>query len=135
METDNGEHKHTCEDYGQEYANRRNLKRHRNQRHDEEVKFVRCPISECRRHFFRPEYVILHLEWTTSVQKKAGKEVYIAFGQRDELEIENKRFRTETSEEAAQDTTVIETANYLGGLPGVSEISECQYRIHTCTRT
>jgi len=56
--------------------------------------------------------------------KKAGKEVYIAFGKRDELEIENKRFRTETSQEAAQDTTVTETANYLGGLPGVSEISD-----------
>ena len=62
--------------------------------------------------------------------KKAGKDVYIEFGKRDELEIHNKRFRTEPSEDAGSDNTVRETANYLGALPGVSG-SNCQYRIHT----
>lgn len=60
-------------------------------RHDEGVKFVRCPISECRETFIPPGIC---------------------------------NFRTETSQEAAQDTTVTETANYLGGLPGFSEISD-----------
>ena len=136
MDTDNGGHKHTCQDYGQEYANRRYLKRHRNQRHDEEVKFARCPISECRRHFFRWEYLILHLECVHKMDnisaKKAEKHVLWNLA-RDELEIHNKRFKTEPSEDAGSDNTVTETANYLCALPGVSG-SNCQYRIHTCTR-
>jgi hypothetical protein len=38
--------------------------------------------------------------------KKIRKDVYTEFGKREELEFENKRFRTdpETSEEAVQDT-------------------------------
>jgi hypothetical protein len=47
-------------------------------------------------------------------------------GKRQELEFENKRFRTdpETSEEAAQDTAVTETANNPGSSPDVSGISD-----------
>lgn len=65
--------------------------------------------------------------------KKAEKHVLWNLA-RDELEIHNKRFKTEPSEDAGSDNTVRETANYLGALPGVSG-SNCQYRIHTCTRT
>ena len=130
MEAHNGGYKHTCEDCGQEYANRRNLKRHRNQRHDEKVKFLRCSISECRRYFFRREYLILHLgcvhKMDSTSAKKIGKDVYTEFGKREELEFENKRFRTdpETSEEAVQDTAVTETANNPGSSPDVSGISD-----------
>lgn len=56
--------------------------------------------------------------------KKAGKDVYTEFGKRKDLEIENKRSRTETSEEAAQNTTVTETANNPGSSPDVTVISD-----------
>jgi len=58
--------------------------------------------------------------------KKVGKDVYTEFGKREELEFENKRFRTdsETSEEAAQDTTVTETVNNPCSSPDVSGISD-----------
>ena len=81
--------------------------------------------------FFRREYLILHLGCAHTMDstsaKNVGKDVNTEFGKREELEFENKRFRTdpETSEEASQDTAVTETANKPGSSPDVSGINDC----------
>lgn len=89
-----------------------------------------CTVSYQRvlEKFCLREYLIFHLECVHKMDnicaKKAGKDVYTEFGKSEELEIENKRFRTETSEEAAQNTTVTETANNPGSSPDVTGISD-----------
>ncbi|CAC5386202.1 unnamed protein product [Mytilus coruscus] len=79
VEENNNNEKHKCNNCGQGYSNRRNLKRHRNQVHEEEVKFYRCPINLCDKHFYRREYLSLHLDFTHKYSddeaKRRAKEV------------------------------------------------------------
>ncbi|VDI10971.1 Hypothetical predicted protein [Mytilus galloprovincialis] len=51
MEEDN--YKYMCKDCGQGYANKRNLRRHRNQIHENKIKYFRCSVVECEKTYFR----------------------------------------------------------------------------------
>jgi hypothetical protein len=86
-----------------------------------------------RKHFDNTfKYFFTHLiyKMDSTSAKKIRKDVYTEFGKREELEFENKRFRTdpETSEEAVQDTAVTETASFLG-----SRIMSQQFRCTVLT--
>ena len=60
---------------GVEYANRRNLKRHFNATHSENVKYVACCIDNCDRIFFRREYLLIHLETTHKLPHEEAKDL------------------------------------------------------------
>jgi hypothetical protein len=64
-----------CEHCGVEYANRRNLKRHFNATHSENVKYVACCIDNCDRIFFRREYLLIHLETTHKLPHEEAKDL------------------------------------------------------------
>ena len=89
-----GSCKHICEDCGQGYGSKRNLRRHRNQVHDTEVSFIRCPVTNCRNYYFRREYLVLHLECGHKMNKEEArdtvKNVSTEIGSRDDLEPKKK---------------------------------------------
>jgi hypothetical protein len=64
-----------CEHCGVEYANRRNLKRHFNDVHSENVKYVACCMHNCDRIFFRREYLLVHLETTHKLPREDAKDL------------------------------------------------------------
>jgi hypothetical protein len=64
-----------CEHCGVEYANRRNLKRHFNAVHSENVKYVACCMHNCDRIFFRREYLLVHLETTHKLPREEAKDL------------------------------------------------------------
>lgn len=43
------------------FANLRNLKRHKNQKHKDDVSMSKCPIGGCEVFSFRMEYLASHL--------------------------------------------------------------------------
>ena len=72
MEEDN--YKYMCKDCGQGYANKRNLRRHRNQIHENKIKYFRCSVVECEKTYFRREYLILHLQSAHHINRNEAKE-------------------------------------------------------------
>ncbi|VDI05297.1 Hypothetical predicted protein [Mytilus galloprovincialis] len=93
MDNNNNE-KHICEDCGQQYANKRNLRRHRNQVHDEQVSYVKCPELRCNKFYYRKEYLALHLECVHGFGHNGAKEkvrqTKMEKGNRSELEPRRK---------------------------------------------
>lgn len=93
MDNNNNE-KHICEDCGQQYANKRNLRRHRNQVHDEQVSYVKCPELRCNKFYYRKEYLALHLECAHGFGHNGAKEkvrqTKMEKGNRSELEPRRK---------------------------------------------
>ncbi|VDI26372.1 Hypothetical predicted protein [Mytilus galloprovincialis] len=72
MEEDN--YKYMCKDCGQGYANKRNLRRHRNQIHENKIKYFRCSVVECEKTYLRREYLILHLQSAHQINREEAKE-------------------------------------------------------------
>jgi len=64
-----------CEHCGQKYTTKRNLKRHVNQVHSAQVKFVRCPKTKCRKTFLRKEYLTSHLEGVHHMDSIEAKQI------------------------------------------------------------
>jgi len=64
-----------CEHCGQKYTTKRNLKRHVNQVHSAQVKFVRCPKTKCRKTFLRKEYMTSHLEGVHHMDSIEAKQI------------------------------------------------------------
>ncbi|CAG2216128.1 KRAB [Mytilus edulis] len=72
MEEDN--YKYMCKDCGQGYAKKKNLRRHRNQIHENKIKYFRCSVVECEKTYFRREYLILHLQSAHHINRNEAKE-------------------------------------------------------------
>ncbi|CAC5377712.1 unnamed protein product [Mytilus coruscus] len=72
MEEDN--YKYTCKDCGKGYSNQRNLRRHRNQVHENKVKYFRCSVVEFEKTYFRREYLLLHLQSAHQISREEAKE-------------------------------------------------------------
>lgn len=101
-----------CKVCGQQYANQRNLRRHMNSNHNDNVKFVGCPIQECDRIFFRREYLQIHLERSHGVCRQDAKEeskvADINYTERHNIEAvgQERRLRPQPTVQPLQDLHV-----------------------------
>ncbi|CAC5363239.1 unnamed protein product [Mytilus coruscus] len=62
-----------CPDCGKQFANKRNLNRHINSHHEENVRATVCPEIGCRRYFYRREYLQVHLCCTHKYSESEAK--------------------------------------------------------------
>lgn len=63
-----------CTECSKTFANLRNLKRHQNQKHKEDVKVRKCPIEGCGMFSFRMEYLASHLRRSHGKTVEEAKE-------------------------------------------------------------
>ncbi|KAK3107125.1 hypothetical protein FSP39_007847 [Pinctada imbricata] len=96
-----------CDKCGAEYANGRNLKRHYNAVHSDNVKYVQCGEKmeggdACDRIFYRREYLPIHLEAIHHIPKTEAKDLAgkanFLYTDRGNVEVtgpNEKRVRTE----------------------------------------
>lgn len=63
-----------CTECSKTFANLRNLKRHQNQKHKEDVKVRKCPIEGCGTFSFRMEYLASHLRRSHGKTVEEAKE-------------------------------------------------------------
>ncbi|CAC5407657.1 unnamed protein product [Mytilus coruscus] len=72
------------------YASRRNLKRHVNAVHNNNVKYVGCNEPNCDRIFFRREYLLIHLQSThkktVDEARDLSREAYLSYTSRENIE-------------------------------------------------
>ncbi|CAC5382314.1 unnamed protein product [Mytilus coruscus] len=62
-----------CPDCGKQFANKRNLNRHINSHHEENVRATVCREIGCRRYFYRREYLQVHLCCTHKYSESEAK--------------------------------------------------------------
>ena len=55
------------------FANLRNLKRHQNQKHKDDVNMSKCPIGGCEVFSFRMEYLASHLHISHGENSRGSK--------------------------------------------------------------
>ncbi|CAC5408439.1 unnamed protein product [Mytilus coruscus] len=95
MEEDN--YKYTCKDCGKGYSNQKNLRRHRNQVHENKVKYFRCSVVECEKTYFRHEYLLLHLQSAhqLSREEEQAKRASHETGNRSEVKSPRKKAKVQ----------------------------------------